>query len=1311
MNDDISQRALGSARTTLLATAIAQIGQAVVITDVAGTIQYVNPAFTILTGYSAEEAVGRNPRVLKSERQDPAYYSELWQTVLAGEVWRGELINRRKDGSLYIDQMSITPVRDAAGAVTNFIAIKQDISETRASQLALQSSETKFKGAQSIAPLGSWELEVESGEVRGSDGFLRIFEYPPGTAVLRLSMLLEAIPGTDRGRVQQSLADTIRTREPFDVEHGVVRRDGTMRTVRSRGQVLGGAGDLPHRICGTILDITEGKLAHERIRHSEEKFRSLVANIPDVIWSVSAGGQVDYISANVEQLSGYTAEEIREQGGELWFGRIDPSDAPRVAEAVRELFTEGRHFDVEYRARHKDGHWIWVHERAYRTYEKNGVQFADGISSDISDRKQAEKALRLAQFSLEHAAESISWTNPQGRFVYVNEAACRYLGLPREKVLSLSVCDIDPLVSPEAWKKFWQKIKKRGSLTFESQVKTGQGAVAPVEVTANYLEFDGQEYCFASSRDITERKRAADAIEESERFLHSTLDALSSHVAILNESGVIAAVNAAWSRFAASNDGEMEACGVGNNYLDVCNRTTDSNEARAAGEGIRQVMAGDLQEFSIEYPCHSPTEKRWFVMRVTRFAKGGGKVVLAHENITERKLAEEAMRASGERYRLLFERNLAGVYRCTVEGRLLECNQATAWMFGYETPEEVLAVPVTRWWHTASDRGAFLAKLRSEKSVTSHEMRFRRKDGESFWAIGNITLIEDPSGTGIIEGTLVDITERKRAEEEAKESGELVKLVLDSIPEAVYGIDLRGNCTFCSPSCLQMLGYQEPGELLGKNMHDVMHHTRQDGTHYPVEECHIYEAFRRGEGTHIDEEVLWRRDGTSFPGEYWSCPMHRNGEIVGAVVTFIDITERKRNEQILREARAAAEAANRAKSQFLANMSHEIRTPMNGVIGVAGLLLDTELTTEQRQYAEIVRSSGEGLMRVINDILDFSKIEAQKFVLETNDFDLRTVLREAIGLLEIKASEKGIALTSELERGTPWQLRGDPGRLRQILINLVGNAVKFTHEGKVSISVGLEPGDMQSADVGTTTLRFKISDTGVGFRQDRASALFEPFVQADGTSTRRYGGTGLGLTISKQLCEMMGGRIGAESEEGKGSTFWFTAVFEKQTRADVPLEAKASAAAAGAVSGPSERPLREVREKSHARILLAEDNVINQKVALAILRRAGYEADVVVSGIEALQALADADYDLVLMDCDMAEMDGYEATRRIRDRRALTRNPKIPIIAVTASAMAGDRDKCFQAGMSDYIAKPIGPQQLREMLKKWLNPPPTGPSD
>ena len=940
------------------------------------------------------------------------------------------------------------------------------------------------------------------------------------------------------------------------------------------------------------------------------------------------------------------------------------------------------------------------------------------IKEDISQLKKAEVQPRLMQLSLEHASDALYWINSQARIVYANQAACRSLDRSREELLSLSIPDIDPLFPPERWAEFWGELKAQGKITFETQHRTRQGRIFPVEITANYLELDGKEYSFCFVHDITERKRGAEAIRESERFLQSTLDALSSHVAILDENGVIVAVNTAWRRFAANNGGEANACGVGSNYLDVCDRSSDSEaEAYASRQGIRRVMTGELQEFTIEYPCHSPNEKRWFTMRATPFAEGGKRVVVAHENITARKIAEEAVRESEERYRLLFQRNLAGVYRCTVGGRLLECNLATARIFGYDTPEQALEVPVTSWWYTTSDRDAFLAKLRSEKSVTSHEMHFRRKNGESFWALGNITLVEDPSGGGeIIEGTLVDISERKHAEEAATENGELIRLVLDSIPEAVYGIDMRGNCTFCSPSCLQLLGYQEPAELLGKNMHDVMHHTRADGTRYPVKECHIYEAFWRGQGTHIDNEVLWRRDGTSFPGEYWSRPMHCNGEIVGAVVTFMNISERKRGEQILREARAAAEAANRAKSQFLANMSHEIRTPMNGVIGVAGLLLDTELSDEQRQYAEIVRSSGEGLMTVINDILDFSKIEARKFVLEKSDFDLRTVLQEATAVLAIKAAEKGIGLTSELARGTPWWLRGDPGRLRQILINLIGNAVKFTHQGKVSVWAGLETAgletaglvtlglgnkDGQSADA-TATLRFKVSDTGIGFRQDRASALFEPFVQADGTSTRRYGGTGLGLTISRQLCGMMGGQIGAESEEGKGSTFWFTAVFEKRTRSHAPLGGDDRAASRYAAPVAPVRP--EIREKSHARILLAEDNVINQKVAGAILRKGGWEADVVSNGIEALRALAESDYDLVLMDCEMPEMDGFEATRRIRNGSAGTRNPQIPIIALTAGAMAGDREKCLLAGMNDYMTKPVGPPQLREMLKKWLNP-------
>jgi PAS domain S-box-containing protein len=667
-----------------------------------------------------------------------------------------------------------------------------------------------------------------------------------------------------------------------------------------------------------------------------------------------------------------------------------------------------------------------------------------------------------------------------------------------------------------------------------------------------------------------------------------------------------------------------------------------------------------------------------------------------------RKQQEDALRISEKRYRLLFERNLAGVLRTTLEGRILEINQAAAGLFGYDSPEEVLALPVTNLYHTASDREAFLTRLKSEKSLTNYERKFRRKDGEPVWVLENVSLDD-----GILESTLIDITERKRAEEELYRSRQMLQTILDTIPERVFWKDR--NCIYlgCNRALATDAGLNHPAEIVGKNDFDLAW----------SETAEVYRAddklvMEQGSAKLGFEEIQDRPDG----GRVWlqtnKLPLRdREGKVTGILGTYEDITERKRADEEMRKAKEAAEAATRAKSQFLANMSHEIRTPMNGVIGVAGLLLDTVLTPEQRQYAELVRISGEALMAVINDILDFSKIEARKLTLETTDFDLRTVMENAVAVVAIKAAEKGLALGSELKPGTPWLLRGDPGRLRQILMNLVGNAVKFTHHGGLSISAALdvEEGNVeedQAEDGGTARLRFNITDTGIGFRQEQASALFEPFVQADGSSTRRYGGTGLGLTISKQLAELMGGRIGVESQEGEGSTFWFTAVFEKQPEKQLPVKALAMTSAGGslaaAAAAPALQPPAAVPASRQARILLAEDNPVNQAVAMAMLTKLGYRADLVSNGVEALQALRQADYDLVLMDCGLPEMDGYEATRRIRDGGAGTRNPLIPIIAITADAMSGDRDKCLGAGMSDYVAKPVEVRKLGDMLEKWL---------
>jgi two-component system sensor histidine kinase/response regulator len=516
---------------------------------------------------------------------------------------------------------------------------------------------------------------------------------------------------------------------------------------------------------------------------------------------------------------------------------------------------------------------------------------------------------------------------------------------------------------------------------------------------------------------------------------------------------------------------------------------------------------------------------------------------------------------------------------------------------------------------------------------------------------------------------------------ELSRENEFHQIVLDTLQAGIIACDAEGIPTLKNHVVRQMLAWRdgkpeissEAGSAGDLWLHDAAGHHLTE-----LDELPLIRALH-GEPVRDVEITVAPPDGprrtTLVSGQ---AIIDAKGTKLGAVLVFHDITDRKRAETELREAKETAEAAVRARSEFLARMSHEIRTPMNGVMGMTDLLLSGTMTPEQRDQAETIRACGESMLTVINDILDFSKIDAGKMNFEEIDFDLRQVINGTLEMFSPAARNKGLTLSASIAPNVRTGRRGDPLRLRQILTNLTGNAIKFTPRGSISLTVSLA-GDGEETDL----LEFAVTDTGIGIRPEDCEHLFDPFTQVDGSTTRKFGGTGLGLAICRQLVENMGGQISASSQPGHGSTFRFTA---RLAASEVLPSGRASRCALDTAKAPG--PLR---------ILVAEDNPVNQKVALGLLKKIGYQATAVSNGKMALEALTREDYDIVFMDCQMPEMDGYAATAEIRRREGLSQPW---IIALTANTMAGDRESCLAAGMDDYVAKPIRPEALAASISR-----------
>jgi PAS domain S-box-containing protein len=630
---------------------------------------------------------------------------------------------------------------------------------------------------------------------------------------------------------------------------------------------------------------------------------------------------------------------------------------------------------------------------------------------------------------------------------------------------------------------------------------------------------------------------------------------------------------------------------------------------------------------------------------------------------------------------------------------VLYANPATSRVFGF-TPAEAQGLQLIDWVKP-TDGTSFLSLFDACLRHPGQDFLlegFYQHPGEEGLLYGEgrlLNLLNEPD----VGGVLFYFRELAAHEQTAADWGRqyaLLSTMINVLPHQIYVKDRQGRFVTANDAAHLARGLR-PASLPVRKGQGIL--GRTDFDFLPQD---FARRLHQDEQTVIESgqplvnrEFLLEADGQRQWMSITMVPVRDpDGRAVGLVGLSHDITPRKWIEEELRQAKEAAEVANRAKNEFLANVSHEIRTPMNAIIGMSELVLDTTLTEDQRQCLKTVQSSADNLLEIINDMLDFAKIEAGMLELHPVDFSLKEALDNALRVLEPRACGKGIELTCRMEPGMPDVFVGDAGRLRQVLLNLIGNAIKFTERGKVVVHVRSQESTNSQLTSGLCVLHFQVSDTGIGIAADKLAAIFEPFVQADNSKTRKYGGTGLGLTISKRLVEQMGGSIGAKSDPDRGSVFHFTVCLEVlasgRPSGDAAVNAKP-------VDGPvliEGRPLR---------ILLADDNKLNQSVGARMLAKQGHTVVLADNGREALAAVESEAIDVVLMDVQMPEMDGFEATAAIRAREA-GMGRHTPIVALTAHAMKGDQERCQQAGMDSYISKPLRSQELFRVIREVLAP-------